>query len=103
MFDDNIGVEYSNPDTGLSYTEQLYTARGSQGIGTFKKVTSFGVEPENYKDVLAYLQSQNEVDPIEYQLRPLWTTKIMPNFLPHKYYGMFSLPHWCQIANSTVD
>ena len=52
LFDDNIHVHYSSPESHLPLTEQLYTARGAQGLGVSKIVTKYGVEPENLDDQL---------------------------------------------------
>ena len=45
----------SDPHTALSLTEQLYTARGSQGFGTQKTMTqpsSFNVDVTDYRDTV---------------------------------------------------
>ena len=34
LLDDSLQISYWDKDSGLSYTEQLYTPRGSQGVGT---------------------------------------------------------------------
>ena len=36
-------------------TEQLYTARGAQGMGTYKDIIDFGVNPEHYDELAALL------------------------------------------------
>ena len=51
LMDGTMMYEYRDPGTTLGPTEQLYTARGSQGTGTGKKIESFGVDPENYDDL----------------------------------------------------
>ena len=48
-------IKYKDRDTGLGPTEQLYTARGAQGMGTYKEITDFGVSPENYDELAALL------------------------------------------------
>ena len=53
---------YDDRDTDLSYTEQLYTARGSQGIGTYKKISQFGVDPSNYDEVIMLLYDNADED-----------------------------------------
>ena len=52
LFDDNIHVHYSSPESHLPLTEQLYTARGAQGLGLTNLFTQYGVEPENLDDQL---------------------------------------------------
>ena len=38
MLDNTFMIDYRDRDTALSYTEQLYTARGAQGMGAWKAV-----------------------------------------------------------------
>ena len=51
MLDDTFMIDYKDRDTALSYVEQLYTARGAQGMGTWNEVKQFGVDPSNYDDL----------------------------------------------------
>ena len=55
MLDSTFSIDYSDRDTALSYVEQLYTARGAQGMGTWKKVKQFGVDTSNYDDLTMLL------------------------------------------------
>ena len=55
LLDDTLNLKYKDRDTGLGPTEQLYTARGAQGMGTYKEITDFGVSPENYDELAALL------------------------------------------------
>ncbi len=52
IFDESIAPKFDDSETDLGLTEQLYTARGSQGLGTKSLVYRFGVDPENYKDTV---------------------------------------------------
>ena len=52
LFDDNIHVHYSSPESHLPLTEQLYTARGAQGLGLTNLATKYGVDPENLDEQL---------------------------------------------------
>ena len=38
LFDNSINPDFKDKESGLSLTEQLYTARGAQGAGMYKKV-----------------------------------------------------------------
>jgi len=57
LFDHSIPKAYSDSDISLGLTEQLYTARGSQGFGTYKDIRSFGVDPSEYTEVLGLIDS----------------------------------------------
>ena len=73
-------LSYRDWDTGLTSIEQLYTARGSQGFGTFKNITAYGVELGETMDTVMFYLSRVEVA-INYEWRPLFTTKIIPDYL----------------------
>ena len=47
LIDDNLMLDYYDKASGLGVTEQLYTARGSQGMGTSKAISTLGINPEN--------------------------------------------------------
>ena len=51
MLDNTFMIDYRDRDTALSSVEQLYTARGAQGMGTWNLVKQFGVDPSNYDDL----------------------------------------------------
>ena len=57
MLDESMTYEYiDTTNTQLGATEQLYTARGSQGIGIWKGLAQkMGVDPSDYTDL--YLTS----------------------------------------------
>ena len=61
-------------------TEQLYTARGSQGVGTYDNIDTYGVSPANYWELVMLLYETAFVR-TNYRLRPLWTTKANPDFI----------------------
>ena len=65
LLDDALMLEYYDRDTTLGSIEQLYTARGSQGFGTAKEITQFGVYPSDYTDVALLLYDESE-QPINY-------------------------------------
>ena len=49
MLDESFMLSYSDEDTDLGPTSQLYTARGAQGFGTYAGVTDLGVDPSDYE------------------------------------------------------
>ena len=55
MIDESLMLNYNDRDTGLGVTEQLYTARGSQGLGTFDNIDTYGVNPSNYHELVMLL------------------------------------------------
>ena len=104
LFDDNIHVEYNSPESDLPLTEQLYTARGAQGLGVSNMVAKYGVEPENLDEQLELSIFLNPTMPlISYAMRPLWTGKGIPNFEFNWPWGFISMPLFCQLSNSTMD
>ena len=76
-------IDYSDRDTALGYTEQLYTPRGSQGFGTYDKITSLGVEPSQMDETVLLLSKMPNARRANYKLRPLFTTKLGPDFIPN--------------------
>ena len=44
--------DYRDKGSALNPTEQLYTARGSQGMGTYREIENYGVNPEVYDEVV---------------------------------------------------
>ena len=81
LLDSSIMLSYSDPGTALGPTEQLYTARGAQGFGTYEKISKLGVLPSNFDEVVQLIYTQSHVEPIHYEMRPLFTTKTTPDFL----------------------
>ena len=61
LFDHSIPKAYSDSDISLGLTEQLYTARGSQGLGTYKDIRNFGVDPSEYTEILGLIYSMPNV------------------------------------------
>ena len=52
LFDRAIYPDFYDQETGLGLSEQLYTARGAQGIGTFKSVENKGIDLDDFHQVL---------------------------------------------------
>ena len=53
LIDDSFDPYYQDPDTGLSISEQLYTARGSQSVGTGVETADLSsVDPSKYWETL---------------------------------------------------
>lgn len=55
LVDDSLNISYQDPDTGLGLTEQLYTARGSQGMGTSDKIIDYGIYAEDFDSLVLLL------------------------------------------------
>ena len=97
----------SDHSTALSPTEQLYTARGSQGFGTYKDIVKHGVDPDNYEDVVMidYYQDANRA--VNFLLRPIFTTTRKPDYIKFVLntgpFGIIQIPLWLQITDSSMD
>ena len=70
-----VNLEYVSPESGLLPTEQLYTARGSQGAGVASYYASLvSAKPDVYNST--YLLKNSNVDPsgtLYFKYRPLFT------------------------------
>ena len=86
-------LNYYDQESELGITEQLYTARGSQGLGTFDKIDTYGVDPAKYEEQVLLLY-ENPYVTANYKMRPLFTTKANPDWmsLPGLPYGMIQIP-----------
>ena len=80
-------LKYHDRDTGLGASEQLYTARGAQGFGTFDKISNYGVDPAKESDVVMLLYRASGKKDVNYKVRPLWTSRTTPMF-----FSMFISP-----------
>ena len=55
LFDDSLNLAYVNETYALGVTEQLYTARGSQGIGiSDQQLDDLEVDPTIYTETLLF-------------------------------------------------
>ena len=58
-------------------------------MGTFEKITTFGIDLDDYNDVVMMVYQHRNIEPVSYDFRPLFTTKSAPDFLSsYKYYAM---------------
>ena len=61
LLDESLSLAYVDESCDLGVTEQLYTARGSQGIGiSNKQVQDIGVDPALYTDTLLFENTNYE-------------------------------------------
>ena len=66
-------------------------------MGSSHYVTKkWGLDVENYHDVYMLLYTELDWNMVNYYLRPLWTTKINPDFIyqPHGGYSLTQIPIW---------
>ena len=89
--------------TGLSITEQLYSARGSQGVGTSHKAANqVGADPTKSNDFLilenhGFSENGSLID--YYSERVLWTDVGQPNWAVGLYNTLYmSIPQYVYIA-----
>ena len=75
IMSDMADIDYLSPETGLLPTEQLYTARGSQGAGVYSAYASYvSARPDIFNST--YLLKMKGVDPdgtLYFKYRPLFT------------------------------
>lgn len=75
-------LNYHNTETSLPIVDQLYTAKGSQGFGTNDDIWQYGVDPENFKELVLLIWYNNWGErSLNYKLRTLFTTKTKPAFI----------------------
>ena len=100
-------MKWNDPSIGLSVTEQLYTARGSQGIGTSQTTADMvGVNPKNYKDLLLLIDYGFGEDPDAtdyYKSRVLWTGIGQPDWAVGIFTLYMNIPYWVYITEITMD
>ena len=76
IVDDSLKLSYFDQDTGLSPTEQLYTARGSQSAAVRQTtIDKVGIDPSNYWDSLLLENTGYGNENTYYQKRAIWTTE----------------------------
>ena len=82
IFEEIFDVKYRDKQSGLSVVEQLYTAHGSQGVGTYYTTAQEQEANANPKDFneLFYLFCgwQDSLNPSIYKFRTLWTLDASP-------------------------
>jgi hypothetical protein len=90
-------------NSGLSYGEQLYTARGSQGgaVGSFVTQSSLISPSGSLNDTMLMDLESSEGFTTYYRMRPVWTADQTPKFtmtdrasMGHKQTLLTSIPMW---------
>ena len=74
--DGSFDIEWQDSESALGISEQLYTAKGSQSIGTNSAMTKqLFVDLNNYKEtVLLDVKLDNQNPFSTFKRRVLWTT-----------------------------
>ena len=124
QLDDLLKIGWYSTDSELSPTQQLYTARGSQGFGTNKAVIEdLFVDTKDFQETVLFETSRDEkyIRPKDAQKpqaygfykRPLYSFKWAPNFTSkevsnQKYQetaalGIFSIPTYCYLIDIDID
>ena len=83
LFDDSFTFVYSPSETGLSATDQLYTARGAQAFGTLDIIISKWYMISDLDDYMSTILMKNTGYGrynTYYKKRVLWTLKRDPDF-----------------------
>ena len=78
----------------MSYTEQLYTARGSQAVGATKKDADEMIHNiQNFTQTLLLQNNNiNNINNLYYDRRVLWTFDHLPDYTTSKHTGFISIP-----------
>ena len=80
--DSQIAAEWQTDRTGLGLTEQLYTARGSQGEGLEKKWADLVLaNPADEKSLFLQEITRGWDGNFAIPVRPLFTAKYVPKFM----------------------
>lgn len=87
MFDSTINdfldVNYQSPTSGLTLSEQLFTARGSQSVAVGSYVTDFtSTDPKDFRQTIllqTYSNTKSKTNKY-YRKRPLWTANQAPAY-----------------------
>ena len=83
-------------------------------MGTYKDITDFGVNPENYNEVASlHFDFTGATQWANYNFRPLFTTKDYPDVFGYGYdasnsiiakpFAMLQLPVWLQISDTSME
>ena len=107
MVDSSLMLNFKDKVTDLSPTEQLYTARGSQGMGMMDELETFGLNPEeNYASVIMLVVPRPNITDTNYKMRPLFTMKAEPDVVLNSdagYPSMINYPLWLTLADISMD
>lgn len=81
IFDDAFVLDHYDSNTGLPPTEQLYTARGSQGLATSMNNADTMVQDlADYRQTLLLKNTGFGPNDVYYRKRVLWTIKRSPDW-----------------------
>ena len=107
-FDESINVEWEmTKGSTLGWSERLYTAAGTQGLGIDRGVLNDIVaNPDDYQNTFLFSDYGHQYGNRAYQERPIFSTKSTPDFVSLKKYYTFqlmNLPVYTRMANCTFD
>ena len=81
FFDDAFTYHWTSPESGLPPSDQLYTARGSQGISASQEIADFMIpDLGNYTQTLLMQNNDFGDYNVYYQKRVLWTLHRSPDW-----------------------
>ena len=106
--DSQIAAEWQTDRTGLGLTEQLYTARGSQGEGLEKKWADLVLaNPADEKSLFLQQIKWGSDGNFAIPVRPLFTAKYVPKFMYWRStwdsWAVTSIPLVSLYSNVTID
>ena len=107
FYDSNTSIVYSDPDTGLGISEQLYTAKGAQGVAYSQaQADNVYIEPGNDESLFLLAVYGLDYGNRAYKERSLWTTDGKPSWYSGADDGgnmVMNIPRFTAMANCTID
>ena len=105
LFDESLKLAYRNETYELGVTEQLYTARGEQGVGISDQLLeSIDVDPTDYTETILFETTNYGGYSTRMLQRPLFSIDHKPDYYIGKTdYVYMSLPMYSFFANKDLD
>ena len=105
LLDESLYLSYEDATYDLGVTEQLYTARGSQGVGiSERQMKGAGANPAIYSDTFLFENTNYEGFSTHMLLRPLFSIGHRPDYyMGNKNYLYMSLTKYSYLAEKDLD
>ena len=99
IFDDAVNLDKYDKTTGLTSTEQLYTARGSQSVSATTKMAMLaGANVDDYKSVFLLEEKDYGESNARYLQRMAWTSSTIPLYGFADEMFTYSIPRYTHMA-----
>ena len=106
LLDRSLQISYGDGSSALSYTEQLYTPRGSQGIGTSTgSVADGNVDPHQFNSTLLMVNNDAAKENLYYKQRVIFSLREEPDWASDSGgdYMLVNLPNFCYWSERDMD